>query len=949
MNLKYFSSNFRFPILKQATGNSSLLVPAIMLTVCLVFSNAAIAGAAYSIRVTSVDNRENPFGVGLQDFFFSWKLSSSRRNVTQKAYQIMVANDPNFSTKNLIWNSGKQMSDQSILIPYSGPKLSPGTKYHWKIRSWSNKGKSSGWSKTAEFTTGLFEAADWKGAQWIAYDKMPPENRLVPGIHLPGKDYRGKDLGFHKLPIFRKSFESNKKVKLALVFVSGLGHYKLFINGEKIGNSELAPGWTHYDEEALYNIYDCTAALKMGQNALAMMLGNGFLVVPNGRYRKVMTAYANPMLICRLHIQYEDGSEENIVSGESWKVTVGPITFSSIFGGEDFDARLEPEYWKTPGFDDSAWAKPVIVDPLSKSLLPERDYPVEIKQDISFKAIHRNLETPFSWTYDFGQNAAAIFRITVQGKPGDTIRLTPAELIVDSTFAVNQRGTGRTHEYYYILRGGGPETWQPHFTYYGFRYLQIDQAVPAGKENPDGLPVVQDLKMLHLRNAMPETGHFSSSHDLFNRINQLIQWAIKSNVVSVMTDCPHREKLGWLEQTYLMGGSIHYNYEVYTLYKKIIHDMRVAQTKEGLVPAIVPEFVRFGGDFTDSPEWGSAAVIVPWLVYKWYGDKKVLQDAFPMMEAYVAYLKSKSDEHLVSHGLGDWYDLGPERPGYAQLTPKSLTATAVYYYDVKLISDIAGILEDIPNRTKYAAWAQEIKDAFNREFFDPKTNLYATGSQTSIAMPLVMGLVEADKREAVVQTLVSSIQQSKYALTAGDIGFHFLVKALEEAGRGDIIYKMNARDDVPGYGYQLKKGATALTESWQALEVVSNNHLMLGHLMEWFYSGLGGIDQTESSVAYRNITIRPQILEYLEEASVDFESPYGKIASAWKRENDRHVLEIEIPVNTSAIVILPAGPTTQIYENGKLMTRSNQKVAFSDSEATFEFGSGKYVFEIVED
>ncbi|WP_170110621.1 family 78 glycoside hydrolase catalytic domain [Flavilitoribacter nigricans] len=903
--------------------------------------------AEYRVIHTSVDNMENPTGVELETFFFSWKLDATERQVKQSAYQILLADAEDFSKAHLIWDSKKIKQEQSILIPYKGPSLQPGRTYNWKIRSWSDKGHASDWSAVAQFTTGLFTEADWKGAEWIAYDQMPPENRLVPGIHHPGKAYRGKDLGFHKLPIFRREFSRQKPLKKAMVFVTGLGHYELYLNGEQVGNRVLAPGWTHYDAEVLYNIFDCTEQIKSGTNALAMMLGNGFFVVPNSRYRKVMTGYGNPMLKCRLQLIYEDGTEENIVSDTNWKTIPGPITYSSMYSGEHYDSRLEPDNWQLAGFNDRDWQAAIRVPAPCEELKPERDYPVEVTQELSHGELYANQEQENSWTYDFEQNASGMFRVRVQGQPGDTIRLVPGELIFDS-YAVNQKATGRTHDYSYVLKSNKPEIWQPRFTYYGFRYIQVDRAVPAGKENPDELPVILDLKMLHMRNAMPETGQFATSHPLFSQINDLIRWAINSNVQSVVTDCPHREKLGWLEQTYLMGGSIHYNYDVYGLYKKLVNDMIVAQTDEGLVPAIVPEYVRFGGDFTDSPEWGSAGVIVPWLIYKWYGDQSVLRKAWPMMEAYVAYLRDRSEDHIVSHGLGDWYDLGPERPGYSQLTPKSLTATAIYFYDVQLLSKIAELLGKHEAQREYHNWAEAIKTAFNWEFFDPKTKIYSTGSQTAISMPLVLGLVAEEDRAEVEATLVRSIENSDFALTAGDVGFHFLVKALQDSGNGSIIYRMNARDDVPGYGYQLKKGATALTESWQALEVVSNNHLMLGHIMEWFYNGLAGIGQAADGVAYKEIVIQPQMLSEIGYTEGSFETPYGSVRSAWNRTDSRIELEVNIPVNTTATVVLPATELSKLTVDHLPLSASGIRF---EEDASGEHirvfvGSGEYGFVV---
>ncbi len=894
---------------------------------------------------TTIDNMEEATGINPAGFNFSWKMTSEERNVKQTAFQIRVASENDFSEKNLIWDSGKRESENSILVNYEGENLNPGTTYFWKVKTWDNFGNESDWSKPINFTTGLFSESEWEGAKWIAYDKMNPENRIVPGIHLPGKDYSGKDLGFHQLPILRKEFKVKKGIKQALVFVSGLGHYEMELNGKKVGNNFIAPGWTDYDETVLYNTFDITDLLVSQQNALGMWLGNGFFIVPNTRYRKVMTAYGNPMMILKLKLKYEDGSSETIVSDETWKTTPGPVTFSSIYGGETYNATLEKKGWNTAGFDDSSWQNAIVVESPCKKLLPEKDYPVQLKETIQLKKTNKIEDIENGWMYDFGQNASGIFEISVKGNRGDSIKITPAELLDENGHA-NQKATGRSHFYTYVLKGDGVETWQPKFTYYGFRYIQVEGAVPKAENQNAGLPEIIEIKMLHNRNSSPETGSFQTSFELFNRIDTLIKWAIKSNFQSVLSDCPHREKLGWLEQTYLMGEGIHFNYNVYGLYSKIVDDMITAQTADGLVPDIAPEYVEFSGGFRDSPEWGSAAVILPWLIYKWYGDIEPMKKAWPMMTRYVEYLKGQSVNHIVDYGLGDWFDMGPERPGVAQLTPVSLTATAIYYYDVQLLSKMAELLkkEDAGN---LKSWADEIKNSFNDKFYNAETGIYSTGSQTAISMPLVVGLVDEENREKVVQTLVNSIHASENALTAGDIGFHFLVRALADNNQGELLYKMNARDDVPGYGYQLKKGATALTESWPALENVSNNHLMLGHIMEWFYGGLGGIGQTQNSIAYKEIVIDPQLVGGIKSAKTSFETPYGTISSEWKVSDKNFSLNVEIPVNSIAEIFLPAEKIEQITESGKAVSTGDLFATEQLSgKVKIKTGSGNYYFEV---
>ncbi len=895
------------------------------------------------ISSASIDNMEDATGVNPKNFFFSWKLTSEERNVQQTAYQILVSEAKEFSEKDLVWDSEKISSDKSILVEYAGKELEIGSTYFYKIKVWDNYRNESDWSGAKPFTTGLFSSADWGAAKWIAYDKLPEENRIVPGVHLPGKSWRGKDLGFHKLPLLRKEFEVKSGLKQALVFVSGLGHYEMQLNGSRIGDRFLAPGWTHYDETVLYNTYDCTDQLKQGKNAVGMMLGNGFFIVPNSRYRKVMTAYGNPMMIMKMKLIYEDGTSEEVVSDESWLTSPGPVTYSCIYGGENYDARLEQPGWGNPGFDDTQWQNAISIDPPCNELLPEKDYPVKLLENISVKNVTKLVDSETSYTFDFGQNASGIFELKVKGNAGDSIILTPAELIYDDG-KVNQSATGRSHYYTYVLKGEGVETWQPKFTFYGFRYIQVDGAVPAweGSEKPQ----IVELKMIHTRNSSPEAGSFQTSFELFNRIDTLINWAIKSNFQSVLSDCPHREKLGWLEQAFLMGEGVHFNFDVYNLYCKIVDDMITAQTEDGLVPDIAPEYVEFWQDFRDSPEWGSAAVIVPWLIYKWYGDEEPMKKAWPMMEKYVEYLRGKSENHIIDYGLGDWFDMGPERPGYAQLTPKALTATAIYFYDVKLMSEIAALLENEDDVQKYAVWSEEIKTAFNATFFDPETKIYSTGSQTAISMPLVVGLVDEMDRADVVQTLVESIHNSDNALTAGDVGFNFLVKALRDNGQSELLYEMNARDDVPGYGYQLKKGATALTESWPALEVVSNNHLMLGHLMEWFYSGLGGIGQTQESIAYKELKIEPQVVGGISSAKTSFETPYGTVKSDWENSEELFIFKVEIPVNSGAFILLPADNMEQITEGGNPISENGFDLEHLPGKVKVKVGSGKYHFEV---
>lgn len=864
----------------------------------------------------------------------------------QSAYRILVSDNPEKLVSDIgnIWDSKKVKSEQSILIQYQGTTLKSAEKYYWKVMVWDATGNASVWSPPASWQMGLLCGADWNNAKWICYEDMPASMRVVPGIHLGGENMGHKGLQRTVIPMFRKEFEVKKEIASATLFISGLGHYEAFINGAKIGNTFLSPGWTEYDKTILYNTYDLTDSLKSGKNTLGAIVGNGFYNINRERYRKLVIAFGTPKMICKLRITYSDGTTESIVSDNSWKTHPSPVTYSSIFGGEDYDARKEQQGWSDTSFDDSCWEPVIVAESVTGTLKAELGYPLEIMETIQVKKIHQISKEKF--LYDFGQNASGIFELKIKGKRGQVVRLLPGELINDKN-EINQNATGRWHYYTYILKGEGIETWRPKFTYYGFRYIQVEGAIPEGNVFSDSIPDVMELSMLHTSNSASSNGSFHCSNNLFNSTFDLINWAIKSNLQSVVTDCPHREKLGWLEQTYLMGASINFNFETYHLYKKLVADMMDAQTSEGLVPGIAPEYVIFDGGFRDSPEWGSASILLPWLIYKWYGDISSMEKAWPMMTRYIDYLKSKSDRHILSHGLGDWYDLGPERPGFAQLTPVALTATAIYYYDLKLLSTMAGLLQMKKEKEYYSKWADEVRTAFNNKYFDKANKVYATGSQTAMAVPLCLGIVEPENREKVLSNLIDSINANNKALTAGDIGFHYLVQALTDGGASQLLYEMNNRDDVPGYGFQLKKGATALTESWPALEIVSNNHLMLGHLMEWFYSGLGGIRQEEQSVGYKNIVIKPTIAGDLTSVAASFESPYGTIQTDWKILNKAMMLKVNIPANTTALIYIPAKERSHILESD-IPVSQIKNINYIRSEngyAIYKVGSGSYDFK----
>jgi hypothetical protein len=900
---------------------------------------------AQGLKVVNLEceYKQNPQGVESFSPRLSWELQSEQHNVLQTAYRILVADDPGRLKNNTgnVWDSKKINSPASLQVAYKGITLQSTKTYYWKVMVWDNHQQVSVWSGVANWQMGLLNKVDWSNAQWIAYDKLPDTAAIVPFYH--GKGPKKLGMANDVLPLMRKTFSVGSQVKKATLYICGLGHFDLSLNGKKVGDHFLDPGWTKYDKQALYVPFDITDQLKAGKNTIGVMLGNGFYYIPRDkRYRKLTGAFGYPKMICRLVVEYQNGKTDNLVSDASWKTAPGPVTFTSIYGGEDYNANLKQTGWNTNDFNDDKWRKAIIVDgpPLLNAQMAD---PLKVMQEFTPKS--KTQLSSGAWIYDLGQNFSGIPQITVKGKKGDTVKIIPAEL-VNADGSANQKGSGGPHYYNYILKGDGAETWQPQFTYYGFRYLQVEGAVPQNEANAKQQPVIIGIKGLHTRNSAATIGDFTCSNDLFNKTFKLIDWAMKSNMASVFTDCPHREKLGWLEEAHLVGSSLHYNYDIVGLARKCINDMRIAQTEDGLIPEIAPEFVKFEEPFRDSPEWGSNAIILPWYVYQWYGDQEVLTESYDMMKRYLAYLDKKADDHLLYQGLGDWFDLGPKPPGVSQLTPKGITATALYYYDLDIAGKIATLLGKTQDAAAYKKLAMAVKQAYNKKFFNAETKQYGTGSQAANAMSVYAGLVEPQYKTAVVNNIVKDIRDRGNSLTAGDIGYRYLLRVLDDEGRSDVIFDMNSRADVPGYGYQLAHGATALTESWAALPAVSNNHFMLGHLMEWFYSGLAGIRPADDAIAFNKIEIRPEVVGDVTWAKANYQSPYGTISSSWKKEASKFELSVSIPANTTATICLPVSKAARITSgNQNIKNRNDMKfIGYHNGKALVKVGSGNYTF-----
>lgn len=708
--------------------------------------------------------------------------------------------------------------------------------------------------------------------------------------------------------LLRKEISFNDPIKSAILYISGLGHYEVQLNGEKIGNSEFAPLWTDYDQSVFYNAFDVTEKLLpeyllQGKAAIGVLLGNGMYNAIGDRYRKFWVSYGPPTLFLELRIQYENGTSETIISDESWKYAPSPITFNDIFGGEDYDATLEQEGWSQIGFDDTNW-NPVVVQEAPKGTLKyQKAPPVKVQESFPVKTWKKVDSTTF--VFDMGQNLAGFPSIKIQGDRGQKIKITPGERLDENGY-VTQKNTGRPHFYEYTLSGNGAEQWQPRFSYYGYQFIQVDGISYQENGNPS-FPNLIDLQSKFIYSDVEIIGEFECSNEIFTKTHSLINQAIKSNMQAVLTDCPHREKLGWLEQTYLNGPGLMYNYNLVDYIPKIMMDMADAQRPNGMVPNIAPEYVDFsaeswGADFTDSPEWGAAAVILPWQYFQFYGDSSLIYDYYAVAKKYVDYLASRAENGIVSHGLGDWYDYGEHRAGYSKNSPIDLSATAHYFQCAQLVSYAAKSDDD---QQYYDSLANSIVDAYNKKFFNPETNQYGTGSQYCNAVSIYMDLVAPESKQAVLENLVADIQSHGNRLTTGDIGNRYLFQTLANENMDDLLFDMLNHYEAPGYGYQVKYGLTTLTEQWDPEKGNSWNHFMLGQIEEWFFKSLAGIKANPSSPGYKEFIIEPKLAGDLTYVKASTRSLYGKISVDWKIDGEDWKVELEIPKNSSATFILP--------------------------------------------
>ena len=888
-----------------------------------------LALAATTRALTPIDLRcdyaVNPLGVDSPNPRLFWNFAGDERGQKQTAYEILAASTENNLSRDDgdLWDSGKVDSDESIQIPYAGKPLNSSEQVFWKIRVWDANGNISDWSKTATWTMGLLNDTDWR-AKWIG-----ASDTNIPSL------------------LLRHEFTVKAGLKRALVDICGLGQYELTLNGKKVGDDFLSPGWTKYNKTCLYDTRDITANLQEGKNAVGIELGNGMYNVPGGgRFTKFKGSFGPQKAIAQIRLEYSDGSVETIGTDENWRAAPGPITFSSIYGGEDFDARRVQSGWNKTGFDDSKWPGAQLTEGPGGELRGLSCAAPPIHQFEIHRAISHHTLTNGDIVFDLGQNAAHIPAIAVTGPAGSKIRLIPSELL-DRNGAANQGSMGAGHRgtvWCEFTKGTGRgETWSPKFFYVGCRYVQV-HLTPATVNGP--LPKIKSLAGIVIQSSSEPVGDFECSNKLFNRIRELVRWAQRSNMESIMTDCPHRERLGWLEQDHLNGPALRYEFDLAQLFTKTVNDISDSQLTNGLVPTTAPEYTIFRskGDtnhprnaFGDSPEWSSAFILIPWQQYEFDGDLHLFRAHYDAMKEYLNYFGSRADNYIADFGLGDWYDIGPKKPGVSQLTPIALTATAFYYEDTKIMAEAAALLGREEDARNYSGLAGKIRAAFNEKFYDSTNHWYASDSQCANAIPLVMGICEPTNRAAVVDAIVRDVRSRGNGLTAGDVGYRYLLRALADGGRSDVVFDMNNQTNKPGYGMQLAKGKTSLTEAWDGGS--SQDHFMLGQIEEWFYHDLAGIQNAPGSAGFKSIVINPQPVGNVIWVKASYDSIRGKIVSNWKRDDKTFTLNVTIPPNTTATVFVPAKSADAVTEDGKAGTTF---LRMENGRAVIAIQSGAY-------
>lgn len=836
----------------------------------------------------------NPLGIDATHPRLSWQLSDTRSGARQSAYQVMVGTDSLEVTnaKGNQWQTQK-LDGPKRLITFDGKALQPFTKYFWTVKLWDKDGVAF-IAKAASFETGMMEMKNWKGA-WI-------------------NDTR--DINLKPAPWFRKTFGLAKKMVAARAYIAAAGLYELYVNGVPIGNHRLDPMYTRFDRRTLYVTHDITAQLHPGKNAVGVLLGNGWF---NHQSTAVWYFHeapwrARPAFCMDIRITYDDGSVETIATGKDWKTALSPVVFNSIYTAEHYDARLEIPHWNEPAFNDSAW-KGVIYSPApSTNIVAQVLHPIRNVEEVPVASLNKINDT--NYVFNLDRNIAGVSRIKVTGEAGTILQLKHGERLytnghVDlSNIDVHYRPTNDKDPFQtdiFILKGtGAEEIFMPKFNYKGFQYIEVTSTKPVAL-------TAQSITGFFMHSDVPVSGTISSSNPTLDKIWKATNNSYLSNLFGYPTDCPQREKNGWTGDAQIAIETGLYNFDGITIYEKWMADHRDEQQPNGVLPAIIPTG-GWGYEWANGPDWTSTIAIIPWNIYLFYGDPKLLQDCYGNIKRYVDHIDALYPSGLTSWGLGDWVPV-------KSASPVELTSTAYYFADATILAKAAKLFGKAEDYKKYSALALKIKEAFNAKYLNKATGIYGIGLQTELSVPLYWGLVPQAFKARVTANLAKRVEADGVKLDVGLLGTKAILNALSENGYADLAYRLAARETFPSWGWWIANGATTLYENWpiDAASDISMNHIMFGEIGAWMYKALGGIKPNPEKPGFKEVILHPNFVTGLDHFSATHLGPYGVISSAWKRTGTGIVYTVTIPPNSTGMVNLPVEKNQQLLKDGKLL------------------------------
>ncbi len=902
----------------------------IVLLVCLLMT---ACGEKHPVTLSNLrcELITDPIGIDCVTPRLSWEINSDHRGLYQTAYRILVASSLGQlnADQGDLWDSGQIQSGNSIFVPYSGKELKSRAECYWKVQIDTNHGKS-GWSQPAKWMMGVMDLGEWQ-AKWIGLDKsFAWDDPQAKCTRLSAR-------------YFRKEFEISQQPVKAVLHISGLGLYKLRINGEMIGDQELSPTPTEYARVVKYNTFDVTKNFQKGHNAVAVVLGNGRFF--HMRHRNVEIEY--PKMILQLELEYADGHHQTIMSDHTWKVTAdGPIRANNEYDGEEYDARKEMPGWDKSGFDDRHWLGAEYTRAPGGKLEAQNNQNIKVMDVVRPVAITE--KKPGTYVLDMGQNMVGWLRMKVRGNKGDRIQLRFAENLDENGNVCldNLRGGLATDQY--TLKGEATETWEPSFTSHGFQYVEIT--------GYPGTPSIHDFEGRVVYDEMETTGYFETSNKTINQIYSNAYWSIRGNYRGMPTDCPQRtERMGWLGDRTVGAHGESFVFNNNNLYAKWLDDIRIAQREDGSLPDIAP---NYWNKYTDNMTWPGTFVTVTNMLYEQFGDLEQVVKNYDAMKKWLGYMRTNYmvDGIMPRDRYGDWC-MPPELPTLndpkdsTRITEAAVIGTTFYYQMLDLLEKFAGLIDKPDDVKLFAEQKIQVKESFNKKFLNTQNGQYSNNSVTANLLPLCFGMVPKELENLVFGNIVNrTMNDFNGHLSTGVIGCQWLMRGFSDYGRPDIAYQVVTAKDYPGWGYMVEKGATTIWEHWNgdAMErwIDSKNHVMLlGDLIVWFYEYLAGIQNTPGNCGFKQITMKPSIIDGLDEVKASYHSVHGLIKSAWMKTGQSFQWEITVPCNTTATVYIPATCKENITENGQTIPNRHIKFVGMDGDYTVcEIGSGIYSF-----